>query len=253
MTPVTPTPRDPLSADRGVMRALVACEYSGRVRSALRARGVDAWSCDLLPAEDGSEFHFQGDVTDYLGGGIVFSSHRNPFHWDLLIGHPPCTYLANSGAKHLYVGMKREGGICPDRWAKMEAAARFYAALWNAPIRRVAIENPVMHGHASALIQRLAPGHPVRRQFVQPWWFGHHEVKATGLALRGLPPLTKTNDVYAETMALPYAERAKVHYASPGPDRWKDRSRTLQGVADAMAAAWSSPAAAQHRLFGEAA
>jgi len=225
----------------GIIRALVACEYSGRVRSALRARGVDAWSCDLLPAEDDDQFHFQCDVKELLAGTPVLTPGgiRYTWGWDLLIAHPPCTYLANSGAKHLYIGMKKENGLCPERVAKMEAAADFYVALWRAPVKRVAIENPIMHRMARERIQRLAPDHPVKRQFIQPWWFGHREVKATGLALRGLPPLSKTRDVYAETMALTYAQRAKVHYASPGPNRWKDRSRTLPGVAEAMAAAWA--------------
>lgn len=221
------------------LRVLVACEYSGRVREAFRRLGHDAWSCDLLPSEDDSPYHFQGDVTDYIGGGMVFSTHRNPYHWDLMIAHPPCTYLANSGAKHLYLGMKKENGINPDRWAKMVDAAAFFRKMLQADIPCIAVENPVMHGHAR---QRIGQDFT---QSIQPWQFGHMEVKRTCLWLKGFPKLAGTINVYDEMMKLEYGQRAKVHHASPGPDRWKERSRTYEGIADAMAAQWSGYVTAQ--------
>jgi len=222
------------------LRVLVACEYSGRVREAFRRLGHDAWSCDLLPAEDGSEFHFQGDALDYIGGPIGYS-HRNPFHWDIVIAHPPCTYLANSGAKHLYLGMKKENGRNEDRWQKMRDGAAFFRRMLDCGAPFVAVENPVMLGHAAKLVgQEFA-------QSIQPWQFGHMEVKRTCLWLKNLPPLVPTNDVYDEMMKLPYGERAKVHHASPGPDRWKERSRTYTGIADAMAVQWSEHVLQQMR------
>lgn len=223
------------------MRVLVACECSGRVREAFRRLGHDAWSCDIKPAEDGSPYHIQGDALDVLG-----------WDWDLLIAHPVCKFLANSGSKHLYIDMKKENGVYQPRWDDMEEGAEFYAKLWDAPITRVCVENPIWHRHAAEAIQRhCKTPHPQKRQFVQPWWFGHLEVKATGLALRNLPPLKMTNNVHAETMAVDYKDRAKVHYEAPGPEREANRSRTLQGMADAMAQQWGCEAEAT--LFGEAA
>lgn len=205
------------------LRVLVACEYSGRVREAFRRLGHDAWSCDLLPSEDDSASHIIGDVLDLLH-----------LRWDLMIAHPPCTYMANSGAKHLYLGMKKGNGRNEERWAKMAEAAAFFRRLWTADIPYIAIENPVMVGHALELVGENFT------QSIQPWQFGHKEVKRTCLWLKGLPPLVETDNVYDEMMALPYGERAKVHYASPGPDRWKERSRTYQGIADAIAHQWGS-------------
>jgi hypothetical protein len=163
-------------------------------------------------------------------------------NWDLMISHAVCKYLANSGTKHLYKGGKKENGKYYPRWYDMEEGAQFYVDLWQADIPFVAAENPVWHGHASALVQELCTvyPHPEKRQFVQPWMFGHKEVKATGFALRNLPELRPTNNVKAETFALEYGERAKVHYATPGPEREADRSRTLQGLAEAVALQWGS-------------
>jgi hypothetical protein len=196
------------------MRVLVACEYSGRVRDAFRAKGHDAVSCDLLPTEVPGPHH-QGDVRDILADG-----------WDLMIAHPECTYLCNSGVRWLHSD--------PTRWARMEAGAEFFRLLLNAveAVPRIAVENPVMHKHAAKLVGAKAT------QFVQPYMFGETQSKRTGLWLRNLPPLVPTNDVKAETMALPVAQRSAVHYASPGPERWRDRSRTFQGLADAMADQW---------------
>ena len=198
------------------MRVLVACEYSGRVRSAFRALGHDAWSCDLLPSEDDSEFHWQGDVRDYLGGGIVFSTHRNPFHWDLLLAFPPCTHLAVSGARH-FAAKKADG--------RQQAALDFVRELMAAPIPRICIENPV--SIISSQIRKPD-------QIIQPWQFGHGETKATCLWLKGLPPLVPTNVVEGR--------EPRVHRMPPGPDRWKERSRTFEGIAQAMASQWGGNA-----------
>lgn len=204
----------------GSLRVLVGCEFSGRVREAFRRRGHNAWSCDVLDAEDGSPFHFQTDVRNVLADGWT---------WDLAILHPPCTYLANSGVRWLYGGR----GNVPDadRWARMEDAAAFFRACLDANVPHVAVENPVMHGHAG-----------IRKpdQTVQPWMFGHPESKATCLWLRGLPPLVPTHDVRDEMAALTTAQRNRVHYASPGPDRWRERSRTYTGLAEAMAEQWTA-------------
>lgn len=182
------------------MRILVACEFSGMVRRAFRALGHDAWSCDLLPAEDDQTHHIQKDVSlvCYWQG------------WDLMIAHPPCTHLAVSGA----------------RWFKEKAkeqaeALRFVYALLNAPIERIALENPV-----SIISSRIRKPD----QIIQPWQFGHGEVKATCLWLKNLPKLTHTNVVEGRHPAC--------WLASPGPDRWKIRSRTYEGIAKAMAAQW---------------
>jgi hypothetical protein len=193
------------------MNVLVACEFSGVVRSAFRSAGHDAYSCDLLEAEDGSPWHIRGDVVQVLGDG-----------WDLLIAHPPCTYLANSGVRWLYKGGR---GNMPDvdRWQAMRAAAAFFNRLRGSPIPRVAVENPIMHRHARQLIG-------MADQTVQPWMFGHGETKATCLWLRKLPPLEPTDVVEGR--------RPRVHHASPSPDRWKERSRTLPGLAAAMVAQW---------------
>lgn len=191
------------------MRVLVACEFSGIVRDAFIAAGHDAVSCDLLPSERPGP-HIQDDVLRHLDCG-----------WDLMIAHPPCTYLANSGVRWLYGGK----GTTPDpkRWGDMEAAAAFFLAFLDGPVERVAVENPVMHRHAGI---RKAD------QYIQPWEHGHGEVKATGLWLRNLPKLVPTDIVDGR--------EPRVHHASPGPDRWKERSRTMTGLAAAMAAQWGS-------------
>ena len=195
------------------MRVLVACEFSGVVRRAFAALGHDAWSCDLLPAEDGSARHITGDARAVLADG-----------WDLLVAHPPCTRLCNSGVRWLSV--PPPGRTIDAIRAELVAAADLFSAFWRAPIGRVAVENPVMHCHAKALIRDYAPP----AQSVQPWQFGHGEVKRTCLWLRGLPPLVPTDVVDGR--------EARVHRMPPSPDRWKLRSVTYSGIAAAMAAQW---------------
>ena len=195
------------------MRVLIACEFSGTVRRAFTARGHDAWSCDLLPAEDGSNRHIVGDARDLLNDG-----------WDLAICHPPCTRLCNSGVR--WLTKAPPGRTLADMWAELETGAALFSAFWNAKIPRIAVENPVMHKHAKALIEDYAPP----AQSVQPWQYGHGEVKRTCLWLRGLPVLTPTDVVEGR--------EARVHRMPPGPNRGKERSRFFSGIADAMADQW---------------
>lgn len=182
------------------MRVLVACEFSGVVRDAFARRGHDAWSCDLLPSEAPGK-HIQGDAIRAIW---------DPRGWDLLIAHPPCTYLAVSGARW-WKGREKE----------QERALQFVKDLLYAPIFRIALENPI--GRISTAI--LKPD-----QIIQPWQFGHGEVKATCLWLKNLPKLQPTNIVEGRI--------ARVHREPPGADRWKNRSRTLVGIAEAMADTW---------------
>lgn len=184
------------------MRVLVACEYSGRVRDAFRALGHQAMSCDLLPTEVAGP-HYQGDVRDVLGDG-----------WDVMIAHPPCTHLAVSGARHFHRKQQEQA-----------EALDFVRLLLGAPIPRIALENPV-----SVISSRIRKPD----QIIQPWQFGHGEVKATCLWLQGLPKLRPTDVVDGR--------EARVHRMPPGPDRWKERSRTYAGVAAAMAAQWGGVA-----------
>ena len=204
-----------------VMRVLVACEFSGVVRRAFAARGHDAWSCDLLPAEDGTNKHYVGDARDILNDG-----------WDLLmVAHPPCTRLCNSGVR--WLSKPPPGKTLDQMQADLREGAALFSAFWNAPIPRVAVENPIMHKHAKALIENYAPP----AQTIQPWQFGHGEIKGTCLWLRGLPKLTPTQIVEGRT--------ARVHRMPPGPDRWKERSRTFAGIAEAMADQWGGYARAE--------
>lgn len=195
------------------MRVLVACEYSGRVRDAFLMKGHDAMSCDLLPTDVPGP-HYQGDVKDLLKE-----------KWDLLIGHPPCTYLTNSGVRWLNRGKNAA------RMQEMRDGAEFFKVLWTADIPRICIENPIPHKYAKAIIGDYT-------QIIQPWMFGHTETKATCLWLKGLPNIIPTKDVYDEMKKLPKRESNKVHYASPSASRWKLRSTTYQGIADAMAEQW---------------
>jgi hypothetical protein len=194
------------------MRVLVACEYSGTVRDAFKAKGHYAMSVDLLPTDVPGEHH-QGDVLEVLDKG-----------WDLMIAHPPCTYLTNSGVRWL----STEKG----RWEKMEQAAEFFKTLLNSPINKIAIENPIPHKYAMEIIQKRYD------QIIQPHMFGHMETKATCLWLKNLPKLQPTKDVKDEMLKLPKKEYQKVHYLPPSPMRWKIRSTTYAGIAEAMAEQW---------------
>ena len=195
------------------MRVLVACEYSGTVRDAFIAKGHDAMSCDLLPTDKEGP-HYQGDVMDIVNDG-----------WDIMIAHPPCTYLTNSGVSHLHKDKSR--------WEKLDEAALFFKSLLEANIDRIAVENPIMHKYAKDRI-----GNVKQTQVIQPWMFGHMEQKATCLWLKGLPKLVATNDVKKEMMQLPKNKRERLHYLPPSPDRWKLRSTTYSGIAEAMADQW---------------
>ena len=199
------------------MRILVACEYSGRVREAFRKLGHDAWSCDLLPSDDNSPYHIQGDVLKILDDG-----------WDMMIAHPPCTYLTNAGVSWLH---KR-----PERWEQMKDGAEFFKTLLDAPIPLIAVENPIMHKYAVEIIGRR------QDQVVQPWMFGHMERKGTCLWLKGLPKLAHTDNVKEEMLKLPKNKQQRLHYLPPSKDRWKLRSTTYQGIANAMAEQWGKSA-----------
>ena len=182
------------------LRVLVACEFSGIVRDAFTRLGHEAWSCDLLPSESPGK-HFQGDVLNYLHG------------WDLIIAHPPCTDLSVSGARWH-----------KQKWAdgRVQRALHFFVQLACAPCHHIAVENPV------SIVSRY---YRKPDQIIQPWQFGHGEIKATCFWLKGLPALVPTSVVTGR--------EPRVHCAVPGPDRWKERSRTLPGVAAAMAQQWS--------------
>ncbi|NNV20579.1 hypothetical protein EHE22_09095 [Ochrobactrum pseudogrignonense] len=235
------------------LRVLIGCEYSGTVRRAFAMRGHDAWSVDLLPSADRSNKHIVGDVRDYLDDG-----------WDLLmVAHPPCTRLCNSGVRWLsepptrltaehYSKSEIEAFASMSRderhafmWQKLDEGAELFSTLWNAPIERVAIENPVMHKHAKKRIRNYEDF----AQSVQPYQFGHRETKRTCLWLRGLPPLTPTTpELESEYRSLPVEERrklARVHNASPGASRWAERSKFFEGIADAMGDQWGGYAESQ--------
>jgi site-specific DNA-cytosine methylase len=182
------------------MKVLVACEYSGAVRDAFRARGHDAMSCDLLPT-DVPGAHYQGDVRDVLDDG-----------WDLMVAHPPCTHLAVSGARWF-----------KDKQAEQAEALAFVRLLLAAPVARIALENPV-----SIISSRVRKPD----QVIQPWQFGHGETKATCLWLKNLPLLTPTDIVDGR--------EARVHRMAPSPTRWKERSKTYAGIAAAMADQWGA-------------
>lgn len=226
---------------RKPMRVLIACESSGRVRDAFIRAGHWAMSCDLLPTESPGP-HYQGDVRDVLEDG-----------WDLMVAHPTCTRLTNSGVRWLieppkklavwqypaavveaYDAMTRDERLA-FMWDELKKGAEFYKLLRDAPIPRKAIENPIMHCHARDLIQ------PGPRQVVQPWWFGDPAFKATGFELIGLPQLVATARLTPpKSGTAEHKAWSQVHLASPGPNRWRDRSRTYPGLAEAMARQWGN-------------
>lgn len=213
----------------GHINVLVACEYSGVVRDAFRKLGFNAWSLDMLPTDADPEYHIQAKIEDYVDIYGWNTLRGKPI--DLLIAHPPCTYLANSGVRWLYE--KDEEGnqrINNDRWLDMEEAARFFQFFLDADVPHIAVENPVMHGHT---------GIRKHDQTIQPYWFGEDASKRTCLWLKGLPELKGTG-------YLPPGENGKYGNQTPsgqnnlGPskDRWKIRSTTYQGIAEAMAKQW---------------
>lgn len=187
------------------MRVLVACEYSATVRDAFRARGHDAWSYDILPTEGDPSYHVQRDVLEDM---------RYGGYWDLMIAHPPCTDIAVSGARHF--AEKIADG-------RQQRALEFVQALLDAPIKHIALENPV-----SVISSKIRKPD----QIIQPWQFGHGETKATCLWLKNLPKLKPTNIVEGRS--------DRIHKMPPSPNRWKERSRTYQGIADAMAEQWGN-------------
>ena len=192
----------------------MACEYSGTVRDAFIRAGHDARSCDLLPSESNLGFHYQEDIRHVLG--------RFGHAFDMLIAHPPCTDLAVSGAAH-FPAKIADG--------RQQRALDFVRYLMNLPIEKIVIENPV-----SVISTQIRKPD----QIIHPWQFGHPEQKTTCLWLKGVRPLKPTKNVYQEMMALPKRERERLHYLSPGPERWKERSKTFSGIAEAMAAQWGS-------------
>jgi hypothetical protein len=228
------------------VRVLVACEESGVIREAFRKRGHDAWSCDLRPTLIPGQ-HWTGDVVQLLLSQHVaeekyhrldtyqqvprqwYFSDGNPF-WDLLIAHPECRFLANSGVLRLYLQGKKANGPDEARWAAMREAAAFFKFFLDAPIRKICVENPVMHGHAKALI-----GMDYTQSF-QPYEFGEDASKRTCLWLKGLPNLVPTNLLVKEQ----YANQtlSGQNKLGPSPERSALRAKTYQGPADAMAAQW---------------
>jgi hypothetical protein len=200
------------------MKILVACEFSGVVRNAFRKRGHDAVSADLLPADDNSDYHYTGDVLDIIGDG-----------WDMMIAHPPCTYLSNSGVRWLHT----QSG----RWEKMRAGSEFFKALLDADIPMIAVENPVMHKYALAIIGRKYD------QTIQPYQFGHDASKRTCFWLKGLPLLKHTKIVSPKIIngrkVWGNQTPSGQNKLGPSADRWKLRSITYQGIADAMAEQWA--------------
>lgn len=200
------------------MRVLVAYEFSGVVREAFRRRRHDAWSCDILEAEDNSPYHLQGDVLNYIDND-----------WDLMVAHPPCTYLTVAGArwfyhpddKHLPYEERRPHPKYPFRRQQQEDALNFVRTLMNAPIEKIAIENPI-----SVISSRIRKPD----QIIQPWMFGHGETKQTCLWLKNLPKLVPTNIVEGRDN--------KIHMMPPGPERWRERSRTFTGIGEAMGEQW---------------
>lgn len=206
------------------MRVLVACEFSGVVREAFRRRGHDAWSCDLLRSEtENQKYHYRGDVTTILKGMYTWSREkgRELHPWDLMIAHPPCTYLASSGLHW----NKR----VPGRQEETEKALDFVRTLLAAPIRRICVENPV--GCISTQIRKPD-------QYIQPWEFGHDASKKTGLWLKNLPLLTPTNIIRKGR----YSNQTPTgqNNLGPSPDRWKQRSVTYEGIAEAFAEQWGN-------------
>lgn len=202
------------------MKVLVACEESQAVTIELRKLGHEAYSCDIEPCSGGHpEWHIQGDVR------IVLNEE-----WDMIIAHPPCTYLTNSGATWLY---NKDGSRNEKRWNELVEGGEFFRLFINHPCPKIAIENPIPHKYAVEIIGRKYD------QIIHPWQFGHPERKATCLWLKGLEPLKETDNRKAEMLLLPKNQQQRIHYMPPGPERAKMRSKTFPGIAKAMAEQWA--------------
>lgn len=204
------------------MRVLIGCATSCVALESFLALGHDAWQCDILPADKPTNRHIQDDIRKVI-----------PMGWDLmLVSNPPCTRLCNSGVRWLSV--PPTGRTVADMWRELDEGADLFNTCLNAPIPRIAVENPVMHSHARAKIVNW-----IKPQIVQPWWFGDPAFKATGLYLRGLPLLTPTNRLIPPAPGTDDHKRwSAIHRAPPGPDRWKIRSKTFEGMARAWAEQW---------------
>jgi len=207
------------------MKILIGCETSGTVRNAFLEKGFDTWSCDILPADDQTNRHIQDDVRDVLKMEA----------WDLLmVAHPPCTRLCNSGVRWLH--NPPEGKTVEEMWQELDEGTALFSDLWNADVPRIAIENPIMHKYAKSRIENFEPF----TQSVQPYEFAEsidaddNVTKRTCLWLKNLPKLVKTGSLTKETA------RHDIHHASPGPDRWKVRSKFHVGLAKAMADQWGA-------------
>jgi hypothetical protein len=219
-----------------VLRVLIGCETSGRMRRAFAARGHDVWSCDLEPAEDGSNRHIIGDVRDYLDDG-----------WDLLaVMHPPCTRLCRSGRRWMsgpgkWTPPKKlpRGRTVEDLRAEFDDAVDLFVACWRAPVDRVAIENPVMNDLARDRMPEDLP----EPHLVQPFWFGDPAYKSTGWYLKNLPPLVETDRLSEpERGSAEWKAWNRVHRMPPGPERARLRARSWPGMCAAAAEQWGEAA-----------
>ena len=193
------------------MKVLIACEFSGVVTNAFRLKGHEAWSCDILPTDSNPDWHIQGDVLKQLDK-----------NWDMMIAHPPCTYLCNSGVSWLH---KDES-----RWVELEKASEFFKTLLEYDIPKICVENPIPHKYGKL---------PKYSQIVQPYEYGHPERKATCLWLKNLPKLKPTNNVKDEMLKLPKTQQQRTFYV-PIKDRAKNRSITFEGIAKAMVEQWGN-------------
>ena len=193
------------------MKVLIACEFSGVVTNAFRLKGHEAWSCDILPTDSNPDWHIQGDVLKQLDK-----------NWDMMIAHPPCTYLCNSGVSWLH---KDES-----RWIELEKASEFFKTLLEYDIPKICVENPIPHKYGKL---------PKYSQIVQPYEYGHPERKATCLWLKNLPKLKPTNNVKDEMLKLPKTQQQRTFYV-PIKDRAKNRSITFEGIAQAMVEQWGN-------------
>jgi len=204
------------------MRVLVGCEESQTVCKAFRAKGHEAFSCDIEPCSGGHpEWHIQKNVLDILEWK----------KWDLMISHPPCTFLTNAGVRWLYQGGTKKNPIDEVRWQNMVEGCEFFNELWKCNIPKICVENPIPHIFARERIGYY-------EQVIQPWQHGHPERKATCLWLKGLPRLKETNNVKSHMLTLSKKDQNKIHNMSPGPERSKLRSKTYEGIAKAFAEAW---------------